>query len=189
MARAEHIKARKDYPNEGIKKGDMYYKWGFRFGGTYRSKTAPIRQQLTQSEFLIGLYDFEDRQNALEVNESLPDEIESLVSDIQAFADEQEDKRSNMPDGLQDSETGQLLEERAEGLREWADELDNVDRVVDNEELLTDAYYETEVIMGTKEWCPSDEEFKRKVDQHYESVLNEKLAEILEEVQNISHSL
>ena len=48
-------KARKDYP-VGIKKGDSYYWWKFRYGGIHRSKTRPRPSQLTQSEFLSTIY-------------------------------------------------------------------------------------------------------------------------------------
>ena len=125
MARATHQKARKDYPAHGIKKGEMYYKWSFRFGGTYYSKTRPRPSQLTQSEFLSQLYSFQEEfEDFSDRDENLVDFMREKASDIRGLGEEQEGKRDNMPEGLQDSETGELLTQRAEGCERIADELE-----------------------------------------------------------------
>lgn len=51
MPRVLTQKAGKDYPDQGIKKGEKYYKWSFRYGGTHKSKTYPRASQLTQSKY------------------------------------------------------------------------------------------------------------------------------------------
>lgn len=51
MPRVHCQRAAKDYPHAGIKKGDTYYKWSFRYGGTHMSKTYPRPSQLTQSKY------------------------------------------------------------------------------------------------------------------------------------------
>jgi DnaJ-class molecular chaperone len=128
MARATFVKAaRKDYPAHGIKAGESYWWWKFRYGGKYFSKSAPTRSQLTQSSFYSQLYDIQDRVAALVGDENLPDEVESIASDLRDLASECEDNRSNMPDQLQDSDTGQLLEERAQALNDAADALEGID--------------------------------------------------------------
>ena len=53
-------KARKDYPNSGIKKGDTYYWWKFYKGPLYRSLSYPKRSQLTQSEYLSTIYETQE---------------------------------------------------------------------------------------------------------------------------------
>lgn len=120
-------KARKDYPEHSIQKGESYYWWKFRFGGKRVSKTPPNRRQLTQSDFQIGIYDLEDALGGLVADDSIESRVEEIADQMESLADEQEDKRSNMPDQLQDSEVGSMLEERGEALREWAEELRNLD--------------------------------------------------------------
>ncbi len=128
MARVHTVKkARKNYKDAGIKKGDTYFWWKFRNSPIRRSKTSPKRQQLTQSNFYISLYDLEDRINDLAAEEGLKEEVESIIQDIRALADEQEENKNNMPEGLQEGDTGQLLDERKDGLEEWADELEGLD--------------------------------------------------------------
>jgi hypothetical protein len=128
MARVHFVKAaRKPQPSIGVEVGQPYYWWKFRFGGKHVSATYPKRSQLTQSAFYSSLYDLEDRIANLEANDSLPSEVESIVEELRDMASECEDKRSNMPDQLQDSESGSLLESRAETLNQAADDMEAID--------------------------------------------------------------
>ena len=52
--------ARKDYPDDGISKGDKYYHWKFPYGSKIRSLTYPKRSQLTKSPYKSQGYDIED---------------------------------------------------------------------------------------------------------------------------------
>lgn len=135
MPRVHHVKkARKDYPEWGIKKGEPYYWWKFRYGRIHRSKTPPKPWQLTQSEFLQEVYQIQDEIDNFSINEDLPpndiqEDIESRLNDIMErideLRDEQEDKLNNMPEQLQDtSEAGMLLQERIENLESWYECLD-----------------------------------------------------------------
>lgn len=115
-----------------IKKGDTYYTWAFKNGPKYESLSPPRRQQLTQSEYLISCYDLEDElQGINEESFTCMSELESAVQDlaerVRELADEQDEKFNNMPDSLQYSYTGELLEQRRDSLNEFADELDNID--------------------------------------------------------------
>jgi len=74
--------ARKDYPECGIKKGDTYYWWKFRFGGKHESKTYPKQSQLTQSEFLSQVYALNERLEDLDASIYI-DDPESLSSDLE----------------------------------------------------------------------------------------------------------
>jgi hypothetical protein len=126
MPKVYHVKARKDYPNFGIKKGDQHYTWtlktGPRTSREFRQIAPPRRSQLTTSEFLSTVYDLEDRLASVD-NE---DDARSLVDELNQLADEQDDKLSNMPEGLQQGPTGQQLESRAEGCREAANEIEAI---------------------------------------------------------------
>lgn len=130
MPKVHHVKARKDYPEEGIEKGDDYYWWSFRFGPKVRSKTAPKRSQLTGSSFLSQLYDLEDgietRMRGVDASD-LEMEIGSLVDDLQTLADECQDSLDNMPEQFQEAESGLLLQERIEGVEGWVSDLESID--------------------------------------------------------------
>lgn len=122
MPRVHHRKARKDYPNQGIEKGDMYYTWRIKmaYGGvTYRSKEYPKPWQLTHSEFKSAVLQAEDALSSVGGVE----DIESLMVDIEGIRDECQEKFDNMPEGLQQGDTGMLLEERVEAMDEWLHEL------------------------------------------------------------------
>lgn len=125
MARLHHRKARKDYPAQGIAKGDMYYfaqiKTGPRSSRIIRSLTKPRPSQLTVSEFNGWLGDLQEIEfPAINSIEGLSETAEN----IREFGQEQRDKFDNMPEGLQQGSTGELLEERAGGCDEWADAID-----------------------------------------------------------------
>ena len=128
-------KSQKEFP--GIPKGSRYYWWQFRHGGKRRSLTMPRGSQLTQSEYfgviraaaeniedLNGMVDTDDMDSACV---DLANALEEAASDIESQGSECYDKQMNMPDSLQSSPTGELLEERA-GLCETASsELNSID--------------------------------------------------------------
>lgn len=134
MTRLNFVKkAAKDYPGHEIKRGEPYFWWKFPYGGKRMSKTRPRRSQLTQSEFFGSMYDAEDsigdsveefRSDKIDF-EDLASALESVASDVREAGEQCEEKRSNMPDSLQDGETGQLLETRSERCGDIADELES----------------------------------------------------------------
>jgi len=138
MARATFVKkARKDHPDGGIKKGESYYWWEFRFGGKYYSKTAPKLSQLTQSEFWGQAYEFIERLQEITPEtplEDLESECQSLTEEIRALGEECQEKLDNMPEQLQDADSGQMLQERVEGCEEWASELEGIDFSIDEDD-------------------------------------------------------
>ena len=135
-------KARKTYRGTGIKKGDKYYWWKFRYGSKIKSKVYPKPSQLTQSEFLSTIYELTDRIEAFSDGLNRADvisEIEDIASEIRSLGEEQEDKRSNMPDQLQDAPSGELLEQRAEECSTMADSLESIDTGADLDEIVGEA--------------------------------------------------
>lgn len=130
-------KAQKDYPEYEIKKGEPYYWWKFRFGGKHFSKNKPRRSQLTQSDFFSQLWELEDGLS--EASCSDKDDFESLrdslYDDIQNLHDECEEKLNNMPEQLQSSSSGEMLQERIDGLDSWGSEVENMECDYDEEAL------------------------------------------------------
>lgn len=128
MPKVHHVlKARKAVPSAGINVGDSYYWWKFRYGGKRYSKTPPKQSQLTQSEFLAQVYDIEDEIAGLTADDSMQAAIEDIAQRLRDLAEECEQKRENMPEQLQESDTGTLLQERADACNETADSLDALD--------------------------------------------------------------
>lgn len=137
MARATFVKAAaKDYPQHGIKKGESYYWWKFMQGGRGGpkrfSKTAPRRSQLTQSQFYGTLWDLEDQLGELKASgyESVADlesDLESIKGDLESLSSDTQDKFNNMPDGLQQGDSGRLLETRSSEVDDLVQEFDQLD--------------------------------------------------------------
>ncbi len=64
------------------------------------------------------------------------DEIEGYVSTLEEMSNEEQEKYDNMPEGLQDTERGQAIQDAADNLQQAADDLQNwVDEVRGNMEL------------------------------------------------------
>lgn len=161
-----------------VTKGTTYYAWSFNFGPSFISLTKPRRSQLTQSEFLGTIYDIEDRIAELSCsNESeLQSERDEIVSELESLRDETQEKFDNMPDGLQQGDTGQLLEERVQQVEDAIDEFENLD--LDYSEP-TDEELEDDV-------DPDSEDKAAELDRLREEKLEEWVSEKLQEMQEIS---
>ena len=133
MPRVHFVKkARKDNP--ACKAGESYFWWKFRFGGKQFSKTRPRRSQLTQSGFLSQLYEIEDALSGYAWDgdpEAFTQEMSSQLEDLKC---ECEDSLQNMPEHLQESSSsGELLQERIDGLDEMIQELEAIDTEIDSD--------------------------------------------------------
>lgn len=129
--------ARKDYPEEGISKGDTYYWWQFNFTKTrVKSKTYPKRSQLTKSHYLSSAYDIDDSIQAMED----PEDLSMYMDEIEALKDEAQDALDSMPEHLQEtSSSGQTLQQYVDSLEGWHQELDSIDTGIEDG-LDTEAY-------------------------------------------------
>lgn len=131
MPRVHHGKVRKDHPRFDIKKGEMAYWWTIKTGPVsgikLYSKTPPKRSQLTHSAYQSAFADLEDAIAALSADDGLEDAVSEVASQFRELGDEQESNLSNMPEGLQQGDTGQLLESRKERCYEIADGLEGID--------------------------------------------------------------
>lgn len=129
-------KARKDNP--AVKRGESYYWWKTRItvgksyvGMKHYSKNYPKRSQLTSSDFYSQLYDIEDDQIARLDRRTTPgelrDSVENIKDAVRDLGEQQQQKFDDMPVGLQEGPTGELLRERADYCEAMADEFENVD--------------------------------------------------------------
>lgn len=102
---------------------------------------------------------------------------ENISSDLEYIKDELQDKLDNMPEQLQESDSGMLLQERIESLETAIDELDNID-VESLQEAVLDEEYDTE----DNEEVNWDELMEdESVDDSIKLELKEKLIEKLTE--------
>lgn len=120
-------RARKDYPEFDIKRGDSYYWWKFRYGSIHKSKTKPSRSQLTQSPYYSQIYSLQDNFS-LSVGDDIESIIEDLESELENIKEECEESLENMPEQLQD---GSILQERIESLDDVISDLDGVEFDID----------------------------------------------------------
>lgn len=188
MAKAHFVKkARKDNP--AVQKGEPYYWWSFRFGGKHFSATPPRRSQLTSSPFLSQLYGIEEEleeARGLGTEADLEQLVEEIVALIDGLMEETETSLSNMPDNLQQGPTGELLQERIDGLEAWKDELEAVDLTIVEIALEEEARGEVEEgITGEEE--PG--EVEASIQNLWNQKIEEEAQEKLMELQNTSSNL
>ena len=161
-----------------VEKGQEYYTWSFRFGGTHISLTPPKQSQLTQSPFLSQLYDIQDRLGDISGDspEDLQAERDSIKEDLESLRDETQGSLDNMPEGLQQGDTGQLLEERVNALDSAIDELDGIDldyEEPDDDEIRNELGAEDEQADSV-----TDEQIEEAKDVKLQDWLSEKIDEI-----------
>ncbi len=116
--------------SEPIKAGEKYYEWKHRY-------SAPSRQHQThghprQSELCTGKMSgvYAAVENVAAVIDTgdpsgLVDALTEAAEQVREVAQEYEDNRSNMPEGLQEGPTGTDTQEKADALNEFADSLEN----------------------------------------------------------------
>lgn len=146
MATLERVKsARSERTCEKCKatiaKGEPYtwFKVGFRSKHKRvrcsRPQCQPKESELISSPFLSQAARIrEDLQEAIDAfsqNGGSPEDLKSAVEDaagsFRELGEEAQGSFDNMPEGLQQGETGQMLEQRAQRCEEIADELEGVD--------------------------------------------------------------
>lgn len=165
-------KAQKDNPV--AKKGESYYWWAFMIGGRGGpkrfSKTPPKPSQLTQSEFLSTVLSIgEDAENAPDFD-SIESERDDIVGKLQELADETRGKYDNMPDGLQQGDTGQQLESRADSVESSISDLEGIDVSLDEPD---------------KDDKESDEEFETRISELKDQRAEEIWQEVRDAISNI----
>lgn len=137
MAKVHTAKAAKDYPAQGIKKGDTYWWCKPYRQAKRRFKTPPRRPSLTMtSGWLSAATGLGERLEDLtidrtrpfnEVRDELKDEVSQVIDEFQGLADEAQSSFDNLPENFQQGEQGEVLEQRAAAAGQMADNLGGVD--------------------------------------------------------------
>lgn len=117
MPRVYHLKAAKDYPSIGVKKGEFYYKWKMRYGPTQRSKTPPRPTQTSNAKTARIREAIEDANLD---DCTTPDEVTQAVQTVgetaREVADEYQEALDAWPSG------NSQIEEMMQAASDFADE-------------------------------------------------------------------
>lgn len=185
MARVTHVKkAQKAIPSAGIKVGDSYYWWKFRYGGKHVSKEYPKRSQLTQSSFLSQLYDLEDRIGEFfcENKDDFDSFRDEIASEIENLKDECQSSLDNMPEHLQESS---VLTERVEALDSWQSEVENVEcEDYDEEEIRDEKKSELD-----REDDEDEDAYESRIQEAVNEAIQEKVDQAIDDLRNTSAGL
>ena len=175
-----------------IAKGESYYYWAFKNGPIHYSKTRPKQSQLTQSNYLSQIYEFSERIS--EFNTDDPDElrdfIDNLKSDVENLRDETQGSLDNMPEGLKQGSTGELLQERIDSLESAESELDCIDCdsiEVDEDEIKDEVlseHWNEEKEFSEEKW--EEDEWAERLEKARREKIEELISEKLEELQSVS---
>lgn len=170
-----------------IAKGESYWWWAFKNGGKYLSKTQPKQSQLTQSNYLGQLYTIQEQMDEIECND--PADIEGLIdgfkSDLENLRDETQGSLDNMPEGLQQGDTGQLLQERIDACENAISEFENIEFDYEEpdesdiiQELKDEYEGQKEETETGEEWEPASELIEERKQEKAQEWIDEKVSEI-----------
>jgi hypothetical protein len=135
-----------------------------------KPECSPKGSDLTQSEYLGRVSDIQSFEFTGTNADDLQSEMEDIKGQIEELRDEQEEKRNNMPDSLQESDTGQLLQDRYDNCDNVVNELDSVSiEEFDEEEATVEVKKELPKATA-KEIAAAVEE---KKEQHYQTIRDE----------------
>ena len=151
-----------------INVGESYYTWCFYGGQPQDSKERPKPSQLTQNWFKQELYSIQEKIEEFEPEdvEDVATFIDEIRDDAESLRDECQEHLDNMPEQLQDSDSGQTLQERIDNLDSVIGDIDNFD-----------SEFESEI---EKEDDESDDEFLERQSEEKQQWLDDKTSEIQE---------
>lgn len=112
--------AGKDYPEIGVKRGETYHEWAFFRQKPQKSKNYPSRSQLTQREELQMIYNTYDGATA----SYGPDDVKDMAEQLREAAGIAQEKYDNLPEGFQQGDRGQALEELISNVEQAASDLE-----------------------------------------------------------------
>lgn len=185
MPKVEHRKARRDYESQGIKKGSMYFyvrlKTGPRSSRVLRSLVPFKPSQLTASSFRSGWY---AAQEAWAAGQRTIDDATDLANTLRELSEEAGASFENMPEGLQQGDVGQMLEERRDEAEAAADA---IDELRDELEIAIDEYNNAESESVDAENAMPDD--PSEDDDHHLSELEQAAGDKEDEVESLKDQI
>lgn len=120
--------------DQPIKPGDKYYEWKHNHAPVSRQHQehgAPKQSELCTGK-MSGVYAAIEGAEAdiaaarkTDDPSGLADILTSCAESVNEVKDEYEQSKSNMPDSLQEGPTGELIQEKVDGLEQFADALES----------------------------------------------------------------
>lgn len=101
--------------------------------------------------------------------------VDDIVSELEEMLSELQDKLYSMPDSLKDSDTGNILQERIDGIDSALSDLSNISEDDVKEEVLSSLGREETV--EDADW-EKDEELINELSDHYTSIVEEALSQV-----------
>ena len=137
-----------------IHKGESYWTWCFMNQSPHYSKTRPRQSQLTQSAFYSEYYSIQEEIEDFSPESSLdiPDFIDGIISRLEDLRDQCQESLDNMPDSLQDSDTGQMLQERIDECDNLISDFESLDTEYSSDEEVSDDSDSEEMSDEEQEW-------------------------------------
>lgn len=151
-----------------INVGESYWTWCFYGGQPIYSKTKPRQSQLTNNSFKQELYSIQESVEDFSPED--PDEVgefvEELISNLEELRDTCQESFDNIPEQLQEGNSGQILQERIENLDDVIYNLENID-----------TEFSSELDESEKDGM-SQEEWERQEEDEREEWIADKIGEI-----------
>lgn len=151
-----------------INVGESYWTWCFYGGQPIYSKTKPRQSQLTNNSFKQELYSIQESVEDFSTED--PDEVgefvEELISNLEELRDTCQESFDNIPEQLQEGNSGQILQERIENLDDVISNLENID-----------TEFSSELDESEKDGM-SQEEWERQEEDEREEWIADKIGEI-----------
>lgn len=151
-----------------INVGESYWTWCFYGGQPIYSKTKPRQSQLTNNSFKQELYSIQESVEDFSPED--PDDVsvfvEELISDLEELRDTCQESFDNIPEQLQEGDSGQILQERIENLDDVISNLENID-----------TEFSSELDESEKDGM-SQEEWERQEEDEREEWIADKIGEI-----------
>lgn len=122
MPRVYTRTAGKDYPAQGIQKGDTYYAWSFYRQAERKSKTYPKPSQLTNVDTeatMLAAYEVDGFYS--------PEDVRTLIEALEEARDGEQEKFDNMPEGFQQGDQGQRIEAHVSALEDAISSLEEIE--------------------------------------------------------------
>jgi len=187
--KVHHVKAAKDYPQHGIKKGEMYYWFKHRNASKTICKTMPRASQLCTSGKLSTIYaaqeGIDDAITAIDESDlqgsisSMVDTLNSAAEEVRQVGEEYRESAQNIEDGF-GHRTSQCdeIDEKAENCDQMADSIEDAASQLESIEVPEDL--EDEPSEDAKQ--DVIDAFQEKKDDYDEAIQNgiEELKSIVE---------
>jgi hypothetical protein len=186
-----------------IRVGDTYYTWARKYGrsGTvyYQHEQCgrPKRSQLS-SRKTVAIEDAIDGISLSNWSPELDDDgtysggyedVKSMLEEVASVArdvgQEYQDSYDNMPEGLNQGETAMAMEEVAQELDSWADELESFEPSADEPDLPEHEEPEAEDFEDAQEWLKAREEAEEKWLEACQEALDNWAADVISEAEDL----